>query len=344
MLVILGGCSSQGSGGDDAGVADASDDGPSGSVCGAQHEGTTADGDPVTICDAFFAERPFVRPPGDERPATGPVVLYGGFWFGPEHTAATIVTRDGTSLLAVGADGAPIRRDQAATDLPSSMRMPSNRHFYLVYRFTGTLGTVQDARGEQVASIRLGDARPAILLPGEAIDRVLLGPWEGEVSRHVSEGTWSLTDHVPVRITLADTEALSNFPEWAPGTADLPDGTRNRIEGTIENAGAPITSATGACLPALSSYGGEDPMIGATSASLSLYRLTSMHVEGDYQLAIDYPEGTTLGTGMGDVAPVHPITLIGLEPVTEWFAGSHSAYTFGITIHPVTGGGGACTP
>jgi hypothetical protein len=259
---------------------------------------------------------------------------------GATDASPSFVDRDGTIYVVVDASG----HAADITALPPEMRMPSNRHLYTLYKVEGTLGTYTNPNnGASSPSIRLLSARPIIIIGGSAIDQQLLGTWEGLVSRRTGDGTWSLdTDRVPFRVTFTSTAPLSDLPTWGPGTPLLPDGERFEIDGMIENATNAVTSATGECFSALSSYGDADPIFGATSSELKLYRLTSMHVEGDAQLVIGYPDGTKLGVGMGDIAPVHPASLLQEAPAESWGAGSHNSWTFSLDMHRASGGGLRC--
>src|SRR5262245_29442021 len=62
-----GGSSSSGSGTGGAAGGGGGSAGAAGSIdasaCASAHQGKTSDGDAVLVCDAVYAERPFVRPP-----------------------------------------------------------------------------------------------------------------------------------------------------------------------------------------------------------------------------------------------------------------------------------------
>src|SRR5512142_243076 len=72
-------------------------------VCTSQRSGQSADGDAVTICDKHYTTLPFVRPPADKKPSTGPVTLYVGI--SDMMEGGRFVTRDGHSYALADAKG-----------------------------------------------------------------------------------------------------------------------------------------------------------------------------------------------------------------------------------------------
>ncbi len=317
-------------------------------VCASQHSGATADGDAVVVCDALYPEAPRVHLPRDRRgsTSTSTSTLYAALSFGEGGAVATVVDRKGAEYTVVTATGEAVTPQNAARELPSELRMPSNRHFYLLYRLRGVIGTYTNPFNQQQSrALRILNAKPYALLPGALLDAQLLGTWEGTVSRRVDASKWSLTEQVPFRVTFSSTVAIDPFWTWEDRASPrLPDGTRFEVRGRFDNLTAAVTGESGQCLPALTSYGAANPFYGATQNELALWRLTSMHVLGDYQLAIRYPAGTPLGVGMGAVAPVHPQALISSAPPSSWGAGSHNAWTFLFDMRRVTAGGAGCTP
>jgi len=262
-----GGGGSGGSGGEGAaggGGGSGGAGGALGEVCQEHAPGTSADGDPVEICERTFSDRPFVRPPEDTTDGAQ-ITLYGAILsvLGP----ARVLDRSGGAHLLVDAGGAPLSFPDGAAQLPAELRMPSNRNLYLIYRFTGVAGMAVDPESQQtVPSLQLTDARPAILLRGEAIDNALLGAWEGTVSARVGPDTWSEQDRVPLRVTFTTVEPVEDMMEWDDPAVTLPDGERFAMVGTIDNFTTSALASDGTCLPALSSLGQQNPFSGCCAS------------------------------------------------------------------------------
>jgi hypothetical protein len=316
-------------------------------VCEVHAPGTSADGDAVEICERTFAERPFVRPPEDVIGAGGEVTLYGAI---PGlDGAARVVDRSGSAHLLVDEGGAPLSFPDGAAELPAELRMPSNRNLYMIYRFTGVAGTAVDPGSQQeVPSLHVTEARPVILIRGEAIDTALLGPWEGTVSARSGPDSWSEQDRVPVRITFTAVEPIEDMSEWDDPAVTLPDGERFTMVGTIENFTTPALASDGTCLPALSSLGQQNPYSGAAEGEVRMFRFPGMHLPGDHVLVLSYPPGTTGlgGDGMTGLRALHPAAFLQSAPSDDWTF--LSIYPHGtpnghrVDLRPVQGGGGGC--
>jgi hypothetical protein len=227
--------------------------------------------------------------------------------------------------------------------------MPSNRNLYFIYELTGAPGTAIDPDTQDpVPSLQVAAGRPAILIKGEAIDGALLGPWEGSVSARSGPDTWSEADRVPLRVTFSSLEAIEDMVAWDDPAVTLPDGARFAMVGAIENWTTPARASDGACLPALSSLGAQDPFAGASDGGMRLYRFAAMHLPGDQVIVLDYPVGTTgLGpNGMDGLRVLHPAAFLYAAPSPEWT--SIGVYPHGtpnghrVDLRPVTGGGGGC--
>jgi hypothetical protein len=273
-----------------------------GDVCAEHTPGTTADGDAVEACQKTFAERPFVRPPEDERPASGTATLYAALVASPYR----FIDREGTEYLVVDENKSPME------ELPSALKMPSNRDLYLVYRVTGTIETAPGPdEGSDVPAIIVDDARPAILLEGRAIDSALLGGWEGTASKRVGTNEYDETVRIPVRIQFDTTEPLEDLAEWDDPSKTLTDGERFAMVGTIQNAHDSVLASDGSCLPGLGSLGDMNPFYEATSDIVKLDRIAGMHIPGDNVLVLEYPEGIG-NSGMTSIAPLSPAGLLQL--------------------------------
>lgn len=324
---------------DDGGGADAApgsdaDEGAAGDVCARQHAGTTSDGEAVTVCDELHRERPFVRLPADTRDGDrltihGALVLSGNY---------EVHDRTGKIYMVVDASGGATE----AADIPGA-RMPSYRFWYLTYRITGTETVwVSPYNGERKPAITIDAVTPEVLIAGDALDGQMLGTWEGTMTPRTGEGSWELGGEVPVRVTFDRLTPRANVPVLDPNGAKLDDGVAFDIVGTVDNRTAAVRAADGTCLPSFTSRGAADPLYGATSSVLKLWRLGSMHALGDSQLAIEYPDGTRLGVGMGDIAPVAAQGLIRTVDDDAWAAGSHNSWQFQVALHRVSGGGDTC--
>ena len=326
---------------DDGGAADAhtgadADQGEAGDVCARQHAGTTADDEPVTVCDELFTTRPFVRLPADTRDGAR-LTLHAALLLGGNYE---VHDRDGTIYKVVGTDDEPV----AGEDIPGA-RMPSYRFWYLTYRITGTETTwTSPYNGERQPAIRIESVAPEVLIAGEALDGQMLGAWEGSMAPRTGDGTWELGGEVPVRVTFERLAARPNLPVLEPSGPKLADGVAFDIVGRVENRTTAVRAADGTCLASLTSRGATDPLYGATTDVITLWRLGSMHSLGDSQLVIEYPDGTHLGVGMGDIAPVSAQGLIRTTDDDTWLAGSHNSWQFTTSLRRVSGGGDACTP
>ncbi len=333
----------------DGGNYDKPDGGPPpNGVCATEHTGANADGDTVTFCDSFFAERPFVRPPADDKKSSGVSTLYVAAM---DTQYANLVDRQGTIYAVVGSDG------HSATSLPAGLRAPSYRHQFLIYLVSGTVGTTTDPNSNKsVPSIQLTTAKPAILLEGKQLDGVFLGGWEGQVSKRLGDNLWDSTALVPIRITFTSLDKLANFMVWNDANVTLPDGERYAMVGAVDNRTSPVKASDGTCYPALSSYGDGNPLFSATSSNVRLLRYPAMHGPGEDELSFEYPEGSINGgfNGMdwannrqvNSYLVIHPAGMLQAAPTGEWVSiainphGSPNGNLF--KLHPVVGGGGAC--
>jgi len=322
-------------------------------VCAEQGSGSTADGEPVTVCLELHAERPFVRPPADVVAADGPSTLYLAA-LNPNYS--TFVGRDGMTYAAVGADGLPL----PAEGIPASLHAGSQAYLYLLYRVTGTVGPgVSNPSTGLItdASIQIDEAVPAILIDGRAIDGAFLGPWEGTVSERAKDSTCFLTTPcwderrlVPLRVTFSTLEQIGNIAD--PGTFEPePDGELFAMVGNVDNLTDPVLASDGKCIASLVSLGKANPFRPATNAVVKLYRVPSMHTPGDDELVLDYPadaEGLGGANGMSPLNVLHPANLMLEADSPAWDSISihnHGTPNFSeINLHPVSGGGGACTP
>jgi hypothetical protein len=286
-----------------------------GQVCATQHAGATADGDTVQICDRVFDAAPRVRPPADVRPSSGAATLYVAISL---EGGTTATDRHGTTYTLVDASGAAVSTTAAHAGLPASMRLPSHRDMFLVYRVTGTIGTYADpyTHGHS-PSLHVTSGAPAILLTGQAIDGAFEGVWEGDVSARTSTG-FDVTHRVPLRVRFDHLAQQANLHAWS-GTTTLHDGEVFALEGHIENWSTAVDSHDGHCLASLTAMGASNPFAGASSGDMSIFRLGGMHFPADEVVVVVYPAGTTglTAEGMTGLHVMTPGDLLRVSPTTD---------------------------
>src|SRR5678816_4120093 len=113
----------------DTGDVDSLDDEvKSTAVCTAQHEGKTADGEAVIVCDQTYQTLPFVRPPKD-----GAKTFYVGI--SDMMEGGRLVTRDGHEYELADSSGKVLSVTSSTPNaLVKSIHMPSNRNLYTLYK------------------------------------------------------------------------------------------------------------------------------------------------------------------------------------------------------------------
>jgi hypothetical protein len=327
------------------GGSDAPD--PEAAVCAVVQTRTNADGDRVQVCDELHAERPFVRPPADDRNDETSVTL---FVAAEEPDMGILVDREGTRYRML-VSGAEVTEET----LPSEVHGASYRMLFTIYEVTGA---IDDAVGDEEADLSLDvrSMRPAIMITGQAIDSAFLGPWEGQVSVRVPDAEctltvpcWSYDEHTPLRVDLSTIEPLDDMGVLSLEPPLLEDGDRHLMRGKVENMDSSVMSSGGECLPAITSVEGKHPFHPAQEAELSLFRFPGMHAPGDLVLVMDYPEaaeGVGGANGMSGLTTLHPVNLIQTEERDGWsrIAIHNHGVPNGlvIDIRPVSGGGEPC--
>lgn len=313
-------------------------------VCATQHTGSDADGDSVVLCDELFADLPRVKLPADRiHTGTHSSTIYAAIDVAGQLAA---IDRDGTRYTLVDADGNAID----ASKLPKTLRLPSHRALYTVYKLTGVITTYTGPYTKQDGpALQVTSGKPLIVIAGKAIDGAYLAPGfalEGTVSSRTDDSHFDSTKPVGIRISFTSLEPWADMPSWTSGT--LKDGARFKIVGTIENWSAPVKASDGTCLPAFSVLADANTWAGATDPTVRLYRYPGMHFAADEVHVLDYPVGTTglSANGMGGMTALHPAALIQEQASDEWSTLGifpHSAPNgHTMTLHVVTGGGGAC--
>ncbi len=345
---------------DDTDAADDTD-APVTGACAEEHVTNNADGDLVTICDAFFADPPWVHLPPDRSGSTA--TLYGVII--PE--GPYFVDRDGARYDLVDASGQLLDNSTAAAatvvgdpipipGLPAALRMASNRSTYTLYQVQGAVGG-----NDASPTLRITDGRPVVQVPGNVIDQTLVGSWEGTVARRIGEEEWDPDQAVPLRIEFTDLISNGTMPIWGvPQTAHgeapspslgLPDGQLFITSGVVANFEASVQAADGECLGSLALLGDQHPFYGADDATVDAFRWTGMHSPGGTNVVLSYPPGSGFADGMnfeGSRGGVTPLDWIASDPGQELTITPHSggmaAQTFVLDLHRVEGGGAPCTP
>ncbi len=336
MASILGGCAL------DAGNVDSSDDEvKTTAVCPTQHQGDSADGDAVTICDKTYTTLPFVRPPSDKVTKTTST-LYVGI----DIAEGRFVTREG-AVYALADDNGKVLSLTSSTSnaIVKSLRMPSNRNLYMIYKVTGEIGTGTDpVFHTKVDIIKATSAKPVILISGKAIDTAqTFGAWEGTVAARTSDTAFDPNKRVDVRISFSTvSKSAVHFASWSSGT--LKDGDSYEVTGTIENFSKSVRAADGSCMKSLASMGANSPFAGATSGTVKLDRIGGMHFPGDDEHVLTMPQGAKGWslTAMGNFGRFLPSDFISTKPGSGSMTPHGTPSGAGIDLTAVTAGGGGC--
>lgn len=260
-------------------------------VCEKQTHVTNADGDVVERCDRPFAEAPFVRLPADEIVEGGLSTLYMTYGY-----RRVLVDRNGVEYAMTDENGTAYAgpASEREAHLPKSLRLPSNRNLYSVYRVRGRIGKVQGKYdNEPKPAIWVESGAPVVTIPGKVIDGNYLGVWEGDASRRTGERKFDPNDRVPLRIRFTKLEANGVLPLWDSPTEELSEGELYKLVGTIENFDRPVKGSDGKCYPALTALGENNPFHGARSGMVVIYRHPHMHKSGDQVSVVKIPEGST---------------------------------------------------
>ncbi len=301
--------------------------------CARQHIGKTREGEPVVVCDAPHPGAPQLRLPAPVALASGETELYAAFTFIGGGSEPRFVDADGTFYGVLGANDQLLSSLTGGVSgyLPASMRMPTNRALFLLYKVRARVKTVMTG-GAPLRALRVKTATPAVSIPGEVLDSQLLGAWEGWVSASLKadetapgcfgEGVRCFDSriHVPVRYRFTKLvptgESLLDF-----NGAPLPDQPLYRAEGTIENLSGHRKLEDGRCVPSLASLATFHPFRGAKSAAISAMRVNNMHGPGDNEFTFRYPTGFESADGMNPgslLHTVHPARLIQKSLSGDW--------------------------
>jgi len=313
-------------------------------VCATQHSGRSADGDAVTVCDKTYTTLPFVRPPADKKTSSS-VTLYVGI--SDMMEGGRFVTRDGKVYALADSKGKVLSMTGDTTNaIVKSLRMPSNRNLFMVYKVTGELGTGTDQFNSKVDTIKAKSAKPVILIDGKAIDTAqTFGAFEGTVAASKSDTSFDPNKRVKVRIrfTSVASKSSGDFAEWGT-SATLDDGDHYQVKGTIENFSSSVKAADGSCIPSLAAMGTSNPFAGAKSGAVTLDRIGGMHFPGDDEHVLTMPAGAKGWsiTSMGTFGRFLPADFISTEPGSGSMTPHGTPTGAGIELTAVTGGGGGC--
>jgi hypothetical protein len=309
-------------------------------VCTTQHEGKSADGDAVIICDQTYQTLPFVRPPKDSAST-----FYVGI--SDMMEGGKLVTRDGHAYELADSSGKVLSVTSSTTNaLVKSIHMPSNRNLYTLYKVTGEVGTGTDPIFKtKVDVIKATSIKPVIIISGKAIDTAqTFGAWEGTVAARKDASTFDPNKRVAVRIKFSTIDKIvAHFATWQGGTT-LKDGDNYVVNGTIENFSDPVVAADGSCMPSLASLGANSPFAGAANGDVSLERVGGMHFAGDDEHVLTMPqgaEGWSL-TAMGSFGRFLPSDFISTKAGSGAMTPHGTPSGAGIELEAVTKGGGSC--
>lgn len=339
LATLLAGCAL------DTGNVDTSDDEVKATaVCATQHQGDSADGDSLTICDKTYTTLPFVRPPADKVTKTTSTLYVG---ISDMMEGGRFVTREGESYALEDENGKVVSLSSTSSNaIVKSLRMPSNRNLYMIYRVTGVIGTGTDPTfNTKIDTIKVTSAKPVILISGKAIDAAqTFGAWEGTVAARTSDAAFNPNKRVDVRISFsAVSKSAAHFATWSSGAA-LKDGDYYEVVGTIENFSQSVRAADGSCMKSLASLGTNSPFAGATSGAVSIGRIGGMHFPGDDEHVLVMPAGAKGWsiTAMGTFGRFLPSDFISTKPGSGAMTPHGTPSGAGIELTAVTAGGGGC--
>jgi hypothetical protein len=323
-------------------------------ICDQQHDGKTADGESVVVCDMPFADRPMIRPPQDETVDLSHVQLSVGLRITNAAVgAASFIDRNGKEYAWLDEKGVPVDFRKPAK-IFSALHMPSHRNMFLIYRVAGKI-VKNPIQGNAYFTdgILVSKADPEILISACALDSALLGTWEGAASKHIRMGgpfVFSFREFAPLQIEFDSLSRLkgsqASLQEWDNSAHPLKDGTVFAVKGHITNWDNPVLSKVdGKSLDSLASLGNLSPFpsqANALSPNVQLYRIAGMHTSNDEPLVLLYP-GYDLkksphpddmpGSGMdGEDLAISPAALI--QTSSDYTAKTLSESLHVLGIHP----------
>lgn len=172
---------------------------------------------------------------------------------------------------------------------------------------------------------------PALVFEEVIFLEPLLGKvLEGTISRRINETSYDDESTLPVR-----------------GTVTL-DASKQSLVFNIDNWKEALSASDGACLPALTDAGAENPFATGETATLVGSRVTSMHYFGDSMLVLHAQNPEQLnGSVMGASWYLSPRRIVLDELTVEPYGGAghgRPGRVWNLGLKQVTGGGDACVP
>ena len=163
--------------------------------------------------------------------------------------------------------------------------------------------------------------------------------FEGLIAQRTAAGRYDLIPSLPVRVQVSS----GRFQGSTGGASGF------RVKAVISNLANPIAAADGTCMPSLSSHGSKAPFDAGAEVYLLVERVSSMHTFGDGKLVIEYMVG---GASAGNLMSSEWVfTPLDLVQDSLALSGSYNGIGHAapgsipwLSLNPVSGGGGACTP
>lgn len=249
-------------------------------------------------CTKTYPEAPFVRPSlADALGARGKPGKFYGAMLPPRSFAGEVrlFDRTGATYLATDARGAPLDFGNPA-QLLKKAGLPSNRVYFTLYRFEGSLRPGDITVGDTTApAFALTGITPIAELDGCAIDSLLLGAWEGTVSTRIApepSGNPMFTPLFdpqakrPLRVTFTSLTKVGPLANWQG--EPIIDQQTYLAHGTIDNYAD------------FAGLGAKSPFLGSRNGAVDLSRRGAMHgLANDNHWVLTYPQGTRSTTTNG---------------------------------------------
>lgn len=238
--------------------------------CPLESTETTSDGFTVAVCEQGFTSAPVVHAPEDTAG-----FVYGGV---ERDSQGEVVFAGRTQIFPLPLSPMPswLTRESSSGNV---------RYGYFIYRARVANGVVEDVV-------------PVARIDERVMQRLLAGKvFEGVASPRISDGGTEVRfafdmKNVPIRVRLdpmlqaTETDRLWGYPRYA-------------LLGHIENANNGARAADGGCFAALSSFGPQNPLFGASGDEVMVLRHPDMHGGLDDVFTFDWPAGASGGNNMG---------------------------------------------
>jgi hypothetical protein len=187
---------------------------------------------------------------------------------------------------------------------------------------------------------KLESYRPAIVFAESLFLAPIQGKsFEGLIAQRTAAGRYDLNPTLPVRVQVSS----GRFQGGTGGPSGF------RVKAAISNLANPVAAADGTCMPSLASHGSKAPFDAGTEVYLLVERFPSMHTFGDDELVIEYMVGgASAGNLMSRTWFYTPLDLVqdslALSGTYEGIGHGAPGAIPWLSLKPVSGGGGACTP